>query len=110
MFKKFSIIIIFKNSDKTLNRCLDSIVSQKYKNIEVIMVDSDSTDNSLQIINNYKNFIPIRYFNCPFGGVGEARNMGVSNVTGDYILFLECVYKFFIIGCYYAISNPLRMR
>lgn len=103
---KFSIIVVFKNSEKTLERCLDSIVRQKYDNIEVIMVDSDSTDASVLIIEKYKAILPIKYFNSPAGGVGQARNVGIHNITGDYVLFLDSD-DFFLDGLFDILNKRL---
>ncbi len=85
---KFSIIIPFLNSEKTLHKCLQSVVEQNYNNIEVILIDNGSTDNSLNIIKEFKN-LDIKYFINKTGGIGKLRNIGLKNVTGDYILFLD---------------------
>ncbi len=85
---KFSIIIPFLNSEKTLYKCLQSIVEQKYNNIEVLLIDNGSTDNSLNIIKEFKN-LDIKYFINRTGGIGKLRNIGLKNATGDYILFLD---------------------
>ena len=103
---KFSIIIVFKNSEKTLERCLDSIVRQKYDNIEAIMVDSDSMDASMQIIEKFKDVIPIKCFNSHIGGVGQARNVGINNITGDYVLFLDSD-DFFLDGLFDTLNERL---
>lgn len=93
---KFSIIIPFLNSEKTLHKCLQSIVEQDYNNIEVILIDNGSTDNSLHIIREFKN-LDIKYFISKTGGIGKLRNIGLENATGDYILFLDNVITAFLI-------------
>ena len=55
MNKRFSVIIPNYNSEKWIKKCLDSVLNQTYKNYEVIIVDDISTDNSLKIIEKYKN-------------------------------------------------------
>mgnify|MGYP003308983366 CR=1 FL=1 len=59
---KVSIIIPIYNSEKYLKRCLDSIVNQTFKDYEVIAVNDGSTDNSLNILNEYKNKLNIKIF------------------------------------------------
>lgn len=84
---KFSIIIPVYNSEKYIRECLDSIFSQTYKNIEVIAVNDCSTDNSLQILKEYNQ---IKVFSTKINSrQGAARNIGIKNATGDYILFVD---------------------
>lgn len=85
-----SIIIPVYNSGKYLNKCLDSIINQTYNNIEIIVVDDGSTDNSLKIIGDYQkrdDRIVLIKQNNQFAGV--ARNNGLKVARGDYILFLD---------------------
>lgn len=103
---KFSIIIPFLNSEKTLRKCLQSIVDQKYNNIEVILIDNGSTDNSLKVINEFDN-LEKKYFFDNTGGVGKMRNIGLKNVTGDFILFLDSD-DFFNVGLINCLCNRLQ--
>lgn len=87
-----SIIVPVYNTQPYLNECLDSLRNQDYKNIEVIIVNDGSTDNSKKIITDFinkydlKNFILIDKEN---GGVCSARNMGLQKATGDWIAFVD---------------------
>lgn len=86
---KLSIIIPVYNTEKYLQRCFDSVISQSYKDFEVIVVDDGSTDHSSQIIEEYTvkyGFISVFQSNR---GVGAARNKGVSFAKGDYITFID---------------------
>ena len=89
MDRKFSIIIPFFNSGKTLEKCLNSIVSQNYDNIEVVMIDNGSTDNSKEIVDNFKTILNIKYLYDKKAKIGRLRNIGIKYVSGDYILFLD---------------------
>lgn len=85
-----SIIVPVFNTSKYLPHCLDSILHQTYKNIEVIIVDDGSTDDSLKIIKKYaKENSNIRYFTQKNCGQATARNKGVKFANGDYIMFVD---------------------
>lgn len=87
---KISIIIPIYNSAEYITRCLDSIVNQTYKNLEIICVNDGSTDESLKILKKYKNkdnrIIIIDKKN---EGVSAARNDGIKKSTGQYITFID---------------------
>jgi glycosyltransferase involved in cell wall biosynthesis len=88
---KVSIIVPIYNAEEYLSICLDSIVSQSYKNIEIIAVDDKSTDNSLGLLNKYKekhNYLKIKKVGKN-SGVSHARNVGFDVCTGDYIFFID---------------------
>lgn len=88
--KKISIIIPVYNVEKYLNKCLDSIVKQSYKNLEILIIDDGSKDNSLKIAREYeKRDNRIRVFTQKNSGVSSARNLGIKNSTGDYITFVD---------------------
>lgn len=89
---KISIIIPVYNTESFLKECLDSVIQQTYKNIEVICVNDGSTDHSLDILNEYAAMDKrIRIFSKENEGKGaaSARNLGLDHATGDYILFLD---------------------
>ncbi len=87
---KLSVIIPVYNTEKYLKRCLDSIVTQSYRNLEIILVDDGSTDNSLQICNSYaKQDSRITVIHKENGGVSSARNTGMKVATGEYIIFCD---------------------
>ena len=86
---KVSIIVPVYNSEKYLKKCLDSLVSQALKDIEIILVNDGSTDNSLNIINNYLTDKRVKLFNKENGGQASARNLGLLKSTSDYIIFID---------------------
>ena len=89
MTEKISVIIpVFNRADK-IKRCLNSVFAQEYKNIEIIVIDDKSTDNSVEVINSVKgDRIKLIALNKN-GGVSNARNVGIENATGDYIAFID---------------------
>lgn len=88
---KLSIIVPVYNVEAYLEKCLDSLVNQTMEDYEIIIVNDGSTDNSEDIIIKYKNKYPnlIRYMSIPNGGVGNARNIGITLAKGEYITFLD---------------------
>lgn len=87
---KASIIIPVYNVEPLLRRCLDSVLSQDYKNIEIIIVNDGSTDNSLAICNEYKaKDSRIILINKENGGLSSARNAGIEKASGDILLFVD---------------------
>lgn len=90
MNSKVSIIIPIYNSRKYLSTCINSILEQTYQNIEIIIIDDGSTDNSKKIVEEYirENNL-IKYFYKKNGGVSSARNMGIEKATGKYLFFVD---------------------
>lgn len=87
---KISVIIPVYNAEKYLGKCLNSILKQRHKNIEVIVVDDGSQDNSLDICDSFsKKDERIKVFHKENGGVSSARNLGLTKVTGDWIAFVD---------------------
>lgn len=87
---KFSIIIPAYNADKTLNRCIDSILAQTFHDFEVIVINDGSTDNTNQIIDQYADSDSrITAIHKPNGGVSSARNEGLRTATGEYVIFID---------------------
>ncbi len=87
--KKVSIIIPIYNAEKYLKECLASIKNQTYKNIEVLMINDGSTDNSENICKEFLSDERFNLINKENGGVSSARNVGISKSTGEYILFVD---------------------
>ena len=89
--KMVSIIITVFNSEKYLERCIDSAIKQTYENIEIIIVDDCSKDKSKEIIEQYeiKNKKIKKILLSKNQGVSNARNVGMSVSDGEYIVFLD---------------------
>ena len=88
--KLISIIIPIYNNEKFISRCLDSIINQTYKKIEIIIVNDGSTDKSLDVISKYeKKDNRIKVINKKNEGVSIARNIGIESSKGDYITFVD---------------------
>lgn len=85
---RFSIIIPVYNSEKTLIRCINSVLNQSYSNYEIIVINDGSKDNSLDLINSYHDS-RIKVFSQENKGLSAARNLGIDLCSGDYILFLD---------------------
>jgi glycosyltransferase involved in cell wall biosynthesis len=88
---KVSIIVPVYNSEKYLEKCLDSLVNQTLRDIEIIVVDDGSTDSSPKIISDYEKSHPdkIHSIHQPNGGQASARNNGVKFANGEYIAFVD---------------------
>lgn len=85
-----SVIIPVYNVEKYLRRCLNSVIDQEYKNIEIILVNDGSTDNSLEIAISYKEKDKrIKVFSQENQGLSAARNMGLDKSHGEYITFID---------------------
>lgn len=84
----FSIIIPIYNTEKYIRECLDSLLREEV-DIEIIIINDGSTDNSDEIIKEYLDKGNIKYFYQENSGVSKARNLGISKATGDYIMFLD---------------------
>ncbi len=87
---KVSVIIPVYNVEKYLDKCLDSVEKQTYKDTEIIIVNDGSPDNSQSIVDEYvsrnENFVSYTIENR---GQGGARNFGVEKASGDYVVFLD---------------------
>ena len=86
-----SIIVPIYNGERYLNRCVDSICNQTYKNLEILLVNDGSKDNSLKICKEYETKDSrIVVINKENSGVSDSRNMGIDNSNGHYIMFVDC--------------------
>ena len=85
---KFSIITVTYNAAKVLEDTIQSIVTQTYKNLEYIIVDGGSTDETLDIIHKYQEHITT-VISEPDQGLYDAMNKGIKLATGDYLCFLN---------------------
>lgn len=90
MKNKISAIIPVYNCEKFIEKCVQSLLNQKYINLEIILVDDGSTDNSGNICDEIgKLDNRIKVFHKKNGGVSSARNFGIENSTGDYVTFID---------------------
>lgn len=85
-----SVIVPVYNVEKYLPRCLDSLVKQSYKNLEILLVDDGSGDSSGEICDAYAfKDSRIRVFHIPNGGVSNARNIALGQMIGEYVTFVD---------------------
>ena len=87
---KYSVIIPVYNVEKYINRCLKSVISQNYDDLEIIVIDNGSTDRSGSICDSYANeYANISVYHIENHGVGSARNFGLSKARGEFIYFVD---------------------
>lgn len=85
-----SVIVPIYQSELTLRRCLDSILSQTFEDFELILVDDGSTDSSYGICREYAKDDPrIRIINKSHSGVSDARQLGLDSARGEYVLYCD---------------------
>lgn len=86
--KKISIIVPIYNEEENLRKCIESLINQTYKNLEIILINDGSTDNSKAIIESFKDkrIVAINKKNT---GISDTRNIGIGKSTGDYIMFVD---------------------
>ena len=90
MLSLISVIIPIYNAEKYLKECLDTVLHQTYKNLQIILINDGSTDSSGSICNNYaKKDNRITVLHKRNGGVSTSRNEGIRLALGEYILFLD---------------------
>lgn len=87
---KYSVIIPVYNVEKYIDRCLKSVISQNYDDLEIIVIDNGSTDRSGSICDIYANeYANISVYHIENHGVGPARNFGLSKAKGEFISFVD---------------------
>ena len=90
MTEKISVIVPVYNVEKYLRQCLDSILSQTYQNLEILIINDGSTDGSDVICREYEaKDESIRYFTKGNSSLLDIRNFGVQQALGDYITFVN---------------------
>ncbi len=88
--KLITIVVPIYNMQEYLKRCVDSIISQTYSNIEILLIDDGSTDKSKEICDEYSKIDNrIRVFHKPNGGLSDAKNYGLKKATGTYVTFVD---------------------
>lgn len=88
MKNTISIIVPAYNAEKYIKKCLDSLIKQTYKDIEIIVINDGSTDKTEEIVKNYKDK-RIKYFKNKNQGIGKTRNFGIEKAKGNYIMFID---------------------
>lgn len=87
---RVSIVIPIYNGEKFIKKCLDSILEQSFRDFEIIVVNDGSTDKSMEILEAYRTSDQrIKLIHIENQGVSNARNVGISQAEGDYILFVD---------------------
>ena len=85
-----SVIVPVYNAEKYLDKCVNSIINQKYTNLEIILVDDGSKDNSLDLCKKYaEKDNRIKVIHKENGGLSSARNVGLAVARGEYIMFCD---------------------
>lgn len=85
-----SIIVPIYNAEATLKKCVDSLVNQSYKGIEILLVNDGSTDNSSSICQEFADkYASVLYFSKENSGVSDTRNYGLNKAKGEYIMFVD---------------------
>jgi glycosyltransferase involved in cell wall biosynthesis len=85
---KISLITVAFNAENTIERCIQSVIRQTFKNVEYIIIDGGSTDRTIQIIDQYKKHINI-FLSEPDAGIYDAMNKGIKLAAGDIIGMLN---------------------
>ncbi|GAC1309777.1 MAG: glycosyltransferase family 2 protein [Mucilaginibacter sp.] len=101
---KISLITVVYNAETTIGRCIESIISQNFKNVEYIIIDACSTDKTKQIISQYSNYITA-FRSDPDSGIYDAMNKGIKLAHGDVIGILNADDFFADNGVLDAIAN-----
>ncbi|AIR87260.1 glycosyltransferase [Pantoea sp. BL1] len=85
----FSIIIPVYNSQKTIKRTLLSVLNQTFSNYEIVVVNDGSTDSTLNVLEEFSRYSQVTVINQRNAGVSAARNSGLQQASGEYVLFLD---------------------
>lgn len=97
---KVSIVVPIYNTSALLDRCIESLINQSYKDIEILLIDDGSTDSSRQVCAYWaEKDNRVKYIHQENGGLSQARNTGIDNAGGQYLCFVDsddCVSPFFV--------------
>lgn len=87
---KVTVIVPVYNTASYLKKCMDSLINQTLDDVEIIVVEDCSTDNSREILKEYEKYSNVRvYYNKKNMGIGYSRNFGIEKATGEYIAFID---------------------
>ena len=84
-----TVVVPFYNVEKYIESCMNSIVNQTYKNLEIILVNDGSKDHSRSLVEKYLKDKRVKIIDQVNMGIGEARNSGLIHANGEYILFVD---------------------
>lgn len=84
-----SVIVAAYNVENYIEKCVDSLVSQTYKNLEILVINDGSTDKTLEVLEKYKKNNNVKILNKPNGGLSSARNYGIKNSKGEFLTFVD---------------------
>ena len=87
--KKVSVIIPVYNGKKAIKRCMDSVLNQTYKNLEIIVIDDGSSDGSSEYLHTLYPNGEIQIITKANEGVAKTRNRGILMATGEYLAFVD---------------------
>lgn len=85
---KISIIVPVYNEEKRIKKCIDSLINQTYSNIEILIINDGSTDNTLKVLDEYKDE-KVKIITIENRGQGGARNVGIKKAQGKYLMFVD---------------------
>lgn len=89
-YPRISVIVPIYNTEKYLNKCIESIINQTYKELEIILIDDGSSDSSADMCDNWaQKDKRIMVQHKPNGGLSDARNAGITLSTGEFIMFVD---------------------
>lgn len=107
---KFSVVIPAYNTGKYIEKCIKSVLSQNYKNIQLVVVDDGSTDSTKDILKRLtQEHSEILVISKKNGGLGSARNIGVRYIEGDYFMFLDSD-DYILEGCFKELEQILEKK
>lgn len=101
---KISVVMVVKDNRAAASKTLNSIVNQKYKNFELVIIDGASTDGTKDVIESYKQIIDV-FISEPDDGIYDAMNKGICHSSGEYILFMNADAIFYDDFSLYALAN-----
>lgn len=88
--KKVSVIVPAYNVEALIEKCVDSLISQTYSNLEILVIDDGSTDKTGQLLDRkYGNNAKVLIYHKRNGGLSDARNYGLDRMTGEYVTFVD---------------------
>ena len=90
---KFSVLLPTRNGGKYLKSCIESVLSQDYKDMELIVFDNANTDNTAEVVNSYSNDKRLKYYRTDsVVDVTENWNNALKKSSGDYVLMLSLIH------------------